>query len=162
MIAGRLPTVPEYYEEYIDKSVDLVVQPKQCCPFHHELTPSFSYNIATGRWSCFGKCHAHGDVIEMHKRKFHFSTREEAEKDLCAKYDVPKDNYETIVRKTNSSLIVSEDKIEDNIMYTRAVALANCKERWLELDYEMSKTPFDRNAIQVLINKWTGVKGLLD
>ena len=80
MVDGRMPTVPEYYEEQINQGVDLIMYPKQCCPFHQENTPSFSYNIATGRWSCFGKCHAHGDVIDMHQRWFHFSTREEAEK----------------------------------------------------------------------------------
>lgn len=162
MISGRLPTVPEYYSEHIDKDVDLITAPKQCCPFHQENTPSFSYNIATGRWSCFGKCHAHGDVVEMHRRWYHYATKEEAERDLKIRYNVPKDDYETTVLKTNQSMLISTEKVDDNIVYAQAVALANCPERWIELDYEMSKIPFDRNAVQELINKWTGKKSLLD
>lgn len=155
MVDGRLPTVPEYYSEYIDKGVDLTMYPKQCCPFHQEDTPSFSYNIPTGRWSCFGKCHAHGDVIEMHKRWFHFSTREEAEKDLRIKYRVPEETIETKMLKANS-ILVSEEKVDDEAVYAQACSLANNTERWIELDYAMSKTPFNRNEVLGLIYKWTG------
>ncbi len=36
------------------------------CPFHHDKTPSFTVNPATGRWRCFGRC-ATGwlDVIDF-------------------------------------------------------------------------------------------------
>jgi DNA primase len=34
-----------------------------CCPFHHEKSPSFHINVATGLWKCFG-CGAGGDVFE--------------------------------------------------------------------------------------------------
>ena len=54
-IVGRRPTVPEYYQEHVNSSVNLIDSPKQCCPFHQENTPSFSFNVETGRWSCFGK-----------------------------------------------------------------------------------------------------------
>lgn len=162
MVSGRMPTVPEYYQEQIDKGVDLVVAPKQCCPFHQESTPSFSYNIATGRWSCFGKCHAHGDVVDMHQRWYHFSTREEAEKDLRIKYNVPKPSYQEAVLNARKRPLVSSEKIEDNVSYNKALQLANCPERWIELDYVMSKTPYNRVEVEELINKWTGAKGVLD
>ena len=162
MIDGRLPTVPEYYSEFIDKSVDLTMFPKQCCPFHNEDTPSFSYNIATGRWSCFGKCHAHGDVIEMHRRQFHFNTREEAESDLEARYNVPKKSPMDVMMQASRAPYVSESKIEDEVIYAQACSLANTPERWIELDYEMSKTPFDRLAVQALIYEWTGTKSVLE
>lgn len=161
MIDGRLPTVPEYYSEFIDSSVDLTMTPKQCCPFHHETAPSFSYNIVTGRWSCFGKCHAHGDVIEMHKRWFHFNTREEAESDLSAKCHIPKKSPIEVIQSMRDP-IVHEDKVEDEAVYNKACMLANCPERWIQLDYVMSKTPFDRIAVQSLIYEWTGVKSVLD
>lgn len=160
MISGRLPTVPEYYAEHIDKGVDLTANPKQCCPFHKEDTPSFSYNIATGRWSCFGKCHAHGDVIEMHRRWMHFDSKEEAKKDLEVRYDARKEPNLRALR--NQTVLVSEENVEDESVYAEAVALANCPERWLELDYEMSKTPFDRIALIGLINKWKGIKSVLE
>ncbi|MBR3226185.1 MAG: DNA primase [Atopobiaceae bacterium] len=34
-----------------------------CCPFHHEKTPSFHINPATGLWKCFG-CGLGGDVFD--------------------------------------------------------------------------------------------------
>lgn len=162
MIEGRLPTVPEYYSEHINKDVDLTMSPKQCCPFHQEDTPSFSYNFATGRWSCFGKCHAHGDVIDMHKRWYHYTSREEAEKDLHIRYRIPKESVYQKMLKASEAPLVSEEKIENEVLYVEACSLANCPERWLELDYEMSKSPFDRNNLIPLINKWKGIKSLLE
>lgn len=162
IIDGRLPSVPEYYAEFIDKSVDLTLEPKQCCPFHKENTPSFSYNMATGRWSCFGQCHAHGDVIEMHRRWFHFNSRQEAESDLCTKYNVPKPTVEDVIKKATAPLLIVDEQVENNALYARACQLANKPERWLELDYVMSKSPFDRNGVLQLVNKWTGVKSLLE
>lgn len=161
MITGRFPTVPEYYKEHINKGVDLTAEPKQCCPFHKEDTPSFSYNPATGRWSCFGRCHAHGDVVDMHMRWLHFDSRDEAKKDLEIRYDAR--TLPSLKKlQSNEDLYVSEEKVEDEITYAEAVALANTVERWIELDYEMSKTPYDRVAIQLLINKWKGIKSVLE
>lgn len=162
MVDGRLPTVPEYYMEHVNKGVDLTSEPKQCCPFHHENTPSFSYNIASGRWSCFGKCHAHGGVKEMHQRWYHFNTIEEAEDDLMVRYRVPKPTVEDTIKQAQREPIISEEKIEDEVTYAKACALANNPDRWLELDLVMSKTPYDRIAVQELINKWLGVKSVLD
>lgn len=161
MITGRLPTVPEYYQEHINKGTDLTMYPKQCCPFHKEDTPSFSYNPATGRWSCFGRCHAHGDVIDMHMRWLHFDSREEAKKDLEIRYDA---RQVPDLRKlqSNAEMYVSEENVEDQATYAEAVALATTPERWLELDYEMSKTPYDRINILTLINKWKGIKSALE
>lgn len=162
MVTGRFPTVPEYYSEFINKGVDLTLEPKQCCPFHQENTPSFSYNRASGRWSCFGRCHAHGDVIEMHKRWFHYATKEEAEKDLRMRYRLPKESIHEKVLKASEPIYVSDDKIQDEAAYVEACALANTPDRWLELDYVMSKHPFDRTGLFELIYRWKGVKSLLD
>lgn len=162
MVDGRLPTVPEYYVEHINNAVDLTASPKQCCPFHKEDTPSFSYNPATGRWSCFGKCHAHGDVIDMHMRYYHYSSREEAEHDLNVRYNVPRKNSMEALIRAASAPLISEEKVEDNVLYGDACRLANCPERWLELDYVMSKVPFDRNELQSLIYKWRGKKSALE
>lgn len=161
-VEGRLPTVPEYYEEHINKGVDLLMYPKQCCPFHKESSPSFSYNIETGRWSCFGQCHAHGDVIEMHRRWFHFNTREDALADLEIKYDVPKEGkLEKAIRESRPPQ-VSEQAVEEQAIYATACSLANCSERWLELDLVMSKYPVETDELQMLVNKWMGKKSLLE
>lgn len=153
MITGRLPTVPEYYSEHIEKGVDLTKDPKQCCPFHQENTPSFSYNIATGRWSCFGKCHAHGDVIDMHMRHFHLSSREEAKKDLEIRYDARTEPDLKRLERENT-VYVSQDNVEDETAYAEAVALATTPDRWIQLDYVMSKIPFNRIDVIELINNW--------
>ena len=49
-VKGRLPTIPEYYMDFINKNVDLTKEPKQCCPFHKEDTPSFSYSAMKKVW----------------------------------------------------------------------------------------------------------------
>ena len=162
MVVGRLPTVPEYYQEFINGNVDLLVTPFQCCPFHQEETPSFSYNIPTGRWSCFGKCHAHGDVIEMHRRWFHLNSKEEAEEDLYIRYKVPKPTIREQLTKISKKRLIDEDNVEENSLYAQACMLAKNPERWLELDYVMSKFPVDKNELIALLNKWKGIKSLLD
>lgn len=150
---GRLPTVPEYYNEFINNTVDLVTMPKQCCPFHEERTPSFSYNVETGRWSCFGKCHAHGDVIEMHRRWYHLDSREEAKKSLESLYEVEAPS--NLQELATDAPLVSESKVEENVLYAKALAIANCPSRWLELDYIMSIHPLDTNRLNEFINKYT-------
>ncbi|MBO7675169.1 MAG: DNA primase [Atopobiaceae bacterium] len=44
-----------------------------CCPFHHEKSPSFHINPATGLWKCFG-CGLGGDVFGyvMHRENLEF------------------------------------------------------------------------------------------
>ena len=153
MVDGRLPTVPEYYQEHISAGVDLTMYPKQCCPFHQENTPSFSYNLITGRWSCFGKCHAHGDVIDMHMRYYHFHSKEEAKRDLEIRYRVPRENsMQKVIRE--SKVYVSEDEVNNESTYLQALAMANTPERWIQLDYVMSMYPYDRNNLQELICEW--------
>ena len=154
MLEGRLPTVPEYYAEHIERSVDLTVAPKQCCPFHKENTPSFSYNLRTGRWTCFGQCHASGDVIDMHKRFQHLSSREEAQRSLESMYRV---EHESIDKMEKKEIYIPQSKVEDEACYLEACRLANTTERWLELDYVMSQYPFERIAVQGLINQWKGL-----
>lgn len=155
-ILGKFPSVPEYYAEHIDNTVDLTQNPKQCCPFHKENTPSFSYNLETGRWSCFGKCHAHGGVVEMHMRWAKLDSLEEARSSLMRLYGVRK--VESLDSMANDKPYVSEEKIENDVVYAQAVAMANCPERWLQLDYVMSISPYDRNRVEELIASWKGIK----
>lgn len=162
MFKGRIPTVPEYYREFINSNVDLIQNPKQCCPFHEENTPSFSYNIKTGRWSCFGRCHAHGDVVDMHQRWFHFATKAEAENDLYQRYGVPKKTLYDVFKADTNDYLISQNDIDNNVLYNKAIALATTPERWLQLDYVMSKYPLENYELQDLINEWTGFKSLLE
>lgn len=150
-VMGKLPTIPEYYKEFIDSSVDLNWQPKQCCPFHKEDTPSFSYSRDKGVWRCFGGCHCGGDVIELHRKNYKLRSRKEAEKSLYDLYGVPVVQCKTadIDRET-----VRDDVVEDNVIRLKALLLANCVERWLELDYVMSKYPVEILDIKELLSKW--------
>lgn len=153
---GRLPTVPEYYQEYINKSVNLIDEPKQCCPFHKENTPSFSYMREKGVWSCFGACHCVGaDVIEMHRRHFKLNTREEAELSLrkicrCTKKSSAKLEQQRIV--------IDEEKVEYNQARSIAHLMANTVERYLELDYLESKYPNETWEFENLVAKWKAGK----
>lgn len=158
-IIGRRPTVAEYYQEHVNCNVNLLDSPKQCCPFHSEKTPSFSYNIETGRWSCFGKCHAHGDVVEFHRRWYHLDSKEEAERSLDSMYEVPRIKS---LEMMDGITYVSEESVENNTLYNEALMLANTPTRWVELDYVMSLHPFDSNRLLLMLNEWKGVKNPLD
>lgn len=153
-MANALPTVPEYFQRFINDKVDLIAEPKQCCPFHGEKTPSFSYDLRSGRWSCFGACHAHGDVIDMHMRYYKLKDRAEALASLKHLYNINTvDNIDT-----NSMMIIDENLISLNSSYVEAVNLARTPERWLELDYVMSKYPVNVYDLNSLLAEWKGDK----
>lgn len=152
IISGRLPSVPEYYKEFINGDVDLTERPKQCCPFHKEDTPSFSYDLRTGKWSCFGSCHAYGkDVVEMHKRWNRFGSREEAFQDLSRRYQVPLEK--SYVKKED--VLINKNKVDALVLLTQAKNLANNPNRWVELDEVMSEYPIDNDKLYNLVIKWS-------
>lgn len=147
----KILTVPQYYKQFINKDVDLESNPSQCCPFHNEKTPSFKYNLATGRWRCFGACHTGGDVYDMHRMKYGLATREEAIESL----DAILGNDPEIKDLLNfDTPYVSDLKIRKEYLYQTCVIHANCVERWLELDYVMSKYPVDEAELSDLLRKW--------
>ena len=138
-IIGRLPTIPEYYRDWINKNVDLEYNPKQCCPFHKEDTPSFSYSAEKGKWRCFGSCN------------YHLRSRTEAECSLKNLYHIV-DKIE--LKRENVNLFVDDDKITQEVIYQKALLLANNVEKWLELDYFMSKTPIDITELESIVKRW--------
>ena len=158
-IYGRYPTVPEYYQAFIDKTVDLTSQPKQCCPFHKEDTPSFSYDGRTGKWSCFGACHALGrDVIDMHMRWFKYKTKDDAEDDLARRCKVDRIKQVTLEPE---NIFVNQKKVDLKVSLLQALQIAkNTKDpeeqarRYIELDEIMSKYPISEDEIYNLYIKW--------
>lgn len=152
---GRLPTIPEYYADLIDNSVDLTAVPKQCCPFHKEDTPSFSYSPAKGVWRCFGGCHCGGDVIDLHRKNYHLRTREEAKKSLNKLYGIVE--RVEVPKYAEHDYYVNDTRVFDNATYITVRKKANTVERWLELDYVMSQTPVETYALDELIHEWDGV-----
>lgn len=156
-VYGRLPTVPEYYRAFIDPKVDLTESPKQCCPFHREDTPSFSYDVRTGRWSCFGACHAHGDAVDMHMRWFKFKSRDQAELDLNKRCGIT--IQETKIQKPED-IYLNTRKIDLKVAYMQASMMAKTPERWVELDEVMSKYPLSEDELYNLYVKWREEDGL--
>lgn len=151
-VQGRMPTVPEYYKAFIDPKVDLTESPKQCCPFHKEDTPSFSYDFRTGRWSCFGACHAHGDVVDMHMRWYKFKDRNSAEQDLARKCNV---NIAEQPIQMKEDVLVNEKKVDRDTLYLLCCNLANSPERYCELDEIMSVYPVTEDSLYNLYIKWS-------
>lgn len=150
-ILGRLPTIPEYYQRFIDKKVDLLWEPKQCCPFHKEDTPSFSYSVERDVWRCFGACKFGGDVVALHQKNYHLKSREEALRSLRSLFRVPEPKPRIVV-----DMFVDENNVRRNSWYAKACVLADRPERWLELDYVMSVYPLDEGNLQALVDRWTG------
>lgn len=149
---GTMPTVAQYYKDFIDAKVDLIKEPKQCCPFHKEKTPSFSYMPQRGVWSCFGACKVRGaDVIKMHQMKFHLNTREEAEESLRSLYKCPKREETRLIEKR---VIINESDVEYQSLVNRCIMLADTPEKWVELDELMTYYPPEILDLQDLITRW--------
>ena len=136
-----LPTIPQYFQEYVDPTVDLTATPHIPCPFHGEVHgKSFSYSADKQVWRCFGECHCGGDVIELHKLNKKFKTREEAKLSLYAIYHIKDEIRADFTREpvqANTKLVYR------NRVYNLALKLAKTPDDWVELDYLLSQDPFD-------------------
>ena len=143
----KLPSIPQYYRDHVDPKVDLNVTPSQPCPFHNETEgKSFSYSRQLNMWRCFGKCHCGGGVIELHKLNYHLKTIQEAEKSLCSIYGID--------FKEELSFEIEEIQVDEKDVYRRrayalAVELAKEPSDWIELDYILSKVPYDVRELEV-------------
>lgn len=150
-----LPTIPEYYKQYVDPKVDLNVTSSQPCPFHDEKTgKSFSYSKNLNVWRCFGQCHCGGDVIDLHKLNYRLKSREEAKASLYNLYGLKVENNLTFDYEVPE---VNEEEVYRKRVYALAVNLAKEPDDWLELDYILSKVPYDVTELEVFCN----VRGVL-
>lgn len=66
-------SLPDYYMDYVDESLDLDRYNRDCCPLHDEDSPSFFYFEDSGRFHCFG-CDKSGFVTDLH---FYLKLRED-------------------------------------------------------------------------------------
>lgn len=151
---GKLPSVRDYFKEHIDPSVDLQKSPKLPCPFHHEVHgTSLSYKADTDTLTCFGKCHFYNaDVIEVHRRFWHFTTREEAERSIRAMYNAPDNNINFMEKPEEPKS--DESKVRYGIAYNNALRVATTIETWLELDYIMSQSPVDVKKLEMFYDMY--------
>lgn len=147
-LSEKLPTIPQYYKEHVDPKVDLEATPSLPCVFHNEKTgKSFSYSRQLHIWRCFGQCHCGGDVIDLHRLNYRLKSREEAKKSLFSLYGLE-------LKKEDISFEKEEVKIDEKDVYRRqvyslAVSLAKCPDDWDELDYILSKVPYDVGELEV-------------
>lgn len=152
-VRGRRPTIPEYFQEYIDSSIDLLSTPSICCPFHEEDSPSFKYSHEKGICTCFGGCHKTWDLIGLHQKKCNLSSRKAAEKSLDELYEV----RHSVEDVGSIELSVRDEVVEEESIYQEALIWANTPDRWLEMDYVMQQYPPNMENLQALVNKWKGV-----
>jgi hypothetical protein len=143
----RLPTIPEYYKERVDPNVDLETEPYQPCPFHNETTgKSLSYSKQLGIFRCFGKCHCGGDVIDMHRLNYRLKSREEAKRSLYSLYNI---SFEDTISFEKEEVEVDEKDVHRRRAYSLSLKLAQTPDDWIELDYILSKVPYDVKELEV-------------
>lgn len=141
-------TIPEYFARFINPAVDLDLNPKQCCPFHKEDTPSFSYSPEKGVWRCFGACKFGGDVIALHQKNFKLRNREEAEKSLRRLLGEAPEQTFTI----HDDPKPDERKAAYNAAYAKAILVAKTIKDWEELDYLMGQYPPSTDKLSAYYN----------
>lgn len=151
-ILRQLPSIPDYYKRFINSSVDLNVTPYQPCPLHNETNGrSFSYSSKLGIWQCFGACHCGGDVVKLHMKHQKLSSYDEALKELCSVYGVK------MKPKTSLPTIETPEVDEQDVYRRRVLALAmSCAktvEDYLQLDYIVSKVPYDVKELEVFCSQ---------
>ena len=146
-IDNRLPSIPAYFKQYVDPKIDLETTPQIPCPFHEEKTGrSFSYSKQLGIWRCFGACHCGGDVIELHKLNYRMRSRDEAKRAMYNMYGLSIVETPDFEKK---QIEVNPEEVHRRHAYAMAVSLAKEPDDWLELDYIVSKVPYDVKELEV-------------
>lgn len=145
-----LPTIPQYFKQYVDANIDLEATPHIACPFHNETSgQSFSYSAERGIWRCFGACHCGGDVIELHRLNFKLKDRDTAEAALCKLLGIKIQHRPLLKPK---EIEVDESDVERRRIYAKALRLAKNPDDWDELDYILSKVPYDVKELEMFCN----------
>ncbi len=144
---NHLPTIPQYYSQYVDPSVNLENEPTQPCVFHNEKHGrSFSYSKTLNIWRCFGSCHCGGDVIDLHRLNYHLKDREEAKKSL---YSILGLKIDETISFEKEDIEIDMNDVHRRRVYALAVSLAKEPDDWLDLDYILSKVPYDVAELEV-------------
>ncbi len=143
----RTISIPEYYIRYINSAVNLLENPKQCCPFHHEDTPSFSFSVDRGVWRCFGACHTGGDVIDLARMHRKLASREEAVSYLCSLLHIQPDAITKLTPRTES---VDEAKSQLNRLIQDIERICKGPDDWIDFDVAMSYNEVTMDKLQRL------------
>ena len=146
-MSSGLPSIPQYFKEYVDSNIDLDKTPSIPCPFHNEKSgKSFSYSRNLNIWRCFGQCHRGGSVVDLHQLNHGIKSRKEAEKALYALYELP---YNETLSFEKEEVKVNENDVHRRRVYATAVDIAKTPDDWDELDYILSKVPYDVKELEV-------------
>lgn len=146
-------TIPQYYQKYIDNTVNLNDINSVCCPFHKEHTPSFVYKQETGTWRCYGACKTGGTVIDLHRMNYKLKNNTEAEASLRSVLGLPTVSIKSL-DNLNDYVFIDEDSIELDRIYNLCLMYAKTVDRWLEMDYVMSIYPVEIVRLKNLLKKW--------
>lgn len=122
-------SIPKYFTEQINGSVDLIETPSICCPFHDDHSPSFTYSLEKNMWRCWSNCGG-GDVVEMHRINKKLHSREEALESLAQLYHVVPE-FKVEPRKD-----VVRDVVKDKykLLLTEAAMRVSTPEEYIALD----------------------------
>ena len=155
-LLSKLPTVPQYYTQFVNPNVDLNETPYQACPFHGETNgKSFSYSKQLGIWRCFGACHCGGNVVDLHKLNYRLKTYEEAERSLCQLVGIEIESAE--VSFEEEVIEVDKNEVYRKRVLACAMNLAKTVDDYIELDYIVSKVPYDVKDLEI----YCSVRGYL-
>lgn len=144
----NLPTITQYMKDHVDSSVDWQ-DGNWACPFHKEEHGK-SFSIRGDIWRCFGQCQCGGDVISLHRHNYQLKTNEEAKKSLFYLYHIDAANEVTFkVEPAEPDEVLAKRKI----VYNKAIRRANTPDLWVELDYILSKVPYDVHELEMFIDR---------
>ena len=150
-LLDKLPDIPTYFSMYVDRNIDLNTQRSIPCPFHNETHgKSFSYTPMLKKWRCWGACHAGGDVIDLHRLNYKLHSREEAQASLCSIFGIENEIDTSFERE---QINYDAKDVYRRRLYSLAVSLAKNPDEWEELDYILSKAPFDEKELEVFCAK---------
>lgn len=146
----KLPTIPEYFQRFVNKNVDLETETSIPCPFHHEQKgKSFTYSPSKGIFRCWGACHTGGDVYELHRLNFRLRTKAEAKKSLNLIYGI--DEMEFSMEKPE--VHVRESVVNEKVLYGKALRCARTITDKVELVQIMSVVPVDIAQLENYVNR---------
>lgn len=149
-------TIPEYFKAYVDKSVDLTVTKNIPCPFHNEKEgKSFTYSPEKQIWRCWGACHTGGDVIKLHQLNYHLKSYQDAKVSLYKLLGIQEELKPSFQKP---KVRINPVDNERRVLYSMANRIASEGDyhTWLELDYIMSKVPYNTDELKTFIMKHGG------
>jgi P4 family phage/plasmid primase-like protien len=61
------------------------------CPFHADTDPSLSIDLSTGKWTCFGACKTHGDILDFEAKRQGRSVDKQWIGEMAERYQIERD-----------------------------------------------------------------------